>query len=72
MKKIKKIALVSPSVMLSERELTPDLWLKYFTDLGLEVVIMPTALEGKYLSTFQAKDKAKDIMDAYRDDSIDA
>ena len=72
MKKIKKIALVSPSVMLSERELTPDLWLKYFTDLGLEVVVMPTALEGKYLSTFQAKDKAKDIMDAYRDDSIDA
>ena len=72
MKKIKKIALVSPSVMLSERELTPDLWLKYFTDLGLEVVVMPTALEGKYLSTFQARDKAKDIMDAYRDDSIDA
>ena len=72
MKKIKKIALVSPSVMLSERELTPDLWLKYFADLGLEVVVMPTALEGKYLSTFQARDKAKDIMDAYRDDSIDA
>lgn len=71
MKKIKKIALVSPSVMLSERELNVDVWLKYFADLGLEVVVMPTALEGKYLDTFQAKDKAKDIMDAYRDKSVD-
>ena len=60
MRKIKKIALISPSVMLSERDLNSDLWLKYFTDLGLEVVITPTALSGKYLDTFQAKDKAKD------------
>ena len=72
MRKIKKIALISPSVMLSERELNSDLWMKYFMDLGLEVVITPTALSGKYLDTFQAKDKAKDIMDAYRDKSVDA
>ena len=58
MRKIKKIALISPSVMLSERELNSDLWMKYFMDLGLEVVITPTALSGKYLDTFQAKDEA--------------
>ncbi|MBE6454253.1 MAG: LD-carboxypeptidase [Alphaproteobacteria bacterium] len=72
MKQIKKIALISPSVMLSERELNPDLWLEYFEKLKLNVVMMPTALSGKTLSTFQAKEKAKDIMKAYEDNSIDA
>ncbi len=72
MKQIKKVALISPSVMLSERELNPDLWLEYFEKLKLNVVMMPTALSGRCLSTFQAKEKAKDIMDAYEDDSVDA
>lgn len=72
MKPIKKIAVISPSVMLSERKLNPDVWLAYLKSLGLEVVMMPTTLTGTKLETFGAKEKAKDIMAAYQDDSIDA
>ena len=73
MKPIHKIALVSPSVMLSERDLRAEIWLEYLREkLGLEVVVMPTALTGLKLSTFQAKEKARDIMAAYEDESIDA
>ncbi len=70
--KIKKIALVSPSVMLSERELDAEKWMDYLCGLGLEVEVMPTALTGQKLTTFQAKDKARDIMAAYQDETIDA
>lgn len=73
MKQIKKIALISPSVMLSERDLSAEVWLPYLREtLNLEVVVMPTALTGLKLSTFQAKEKARDIMSAYKDSSIDA
>lgn len=72
MKSIKKIAVVSPSVMLSERSMNEIMWLPYLKDLGLDVVMMPTALTGSRLETFQAKDKARDIMAAYLDDSVDA
>ena len=73
MKPIKKIAVVSPSVMLSERDLHAEIWLEYLREkLGLEVVVMPTALTGLRLSTFQAKEKARDIMKAYEDKSVDA
>lgn len=72
MKSIKKIAVISPSVMLSERSMNETIWLPYLKDLGLDVVMMPTALTGARLETFQAKDKARDIMAAYLDDSVDA
>ena len=73
MKRIRKVAVVSPSVMLSERSFNTEKWLAYLQqDLGLEVVLMPTALGGTKLETFQAGDKARDIMAAYADDSIDA
>ena len=72
MKPIKKIALISPSVMLSERNLHEERWLSYLQNLGLEVVMMPAALTGKHLETFGAKEKARDIMAAYTDDSVDA
>ena len=73
MKRIRKVAVVSPSVMLSERSFNTEKWLAYLQqDLGLEVVLMPTALGGTKLETFQARDKACDIMAAYADDSIDA
>ena len=73
MKPIKKISVVSPSVMLSERDLNSEIWLEYLREkLGLEVVMMPTALTGLKLSTFQAKEKARDIMSAFADKSIDA
>ena len=73
MKKVKKVAIVSPSVMLSERPFNSEKWLAYLQeDLGLETVLTPTALTGTKLETFQAKDKARDIMAAYADNSIDA
>lgn len=73
MKLIKKIAVVSPSVMCSRRDIGEEKWLSYFRGLGLEVVIMPTVLSTAHsLKTFEAKDKARDIMAAYLDDSIDA
>lgn len=73
MKKVKKVAIVSPSVMLSERPFNSEKWLAYLQeDLGLETVLTPTALTGTKLETFQAKDKARDIMAAYANDSIDA
>lgn len=72
MKQIKKIAMISPSVTLSERELNESFWLPYLRNLGLEVVMMPTALTGTRLETFGAKEKAADIMAAYADKSIDA
>ncbi len=72
MRKIKKIAIISPSVMLSKRIFNQDLWLEYFKALGLEVIMMPTALKGTMLDTFQARDKAEDIMAAYKDETIDA
>ncbi len=70
--KIRKVALVSPSVMLSKRELDAEMWVDYLQGLGLEVVVMPTALTGDKLVTFQAKDKARDIMAAYENKAIDA
>ena len=70
--RLKKIAIVSPSVMLSEREFNKEKWLNYLDSLGLEVEIMPTAFDGTRLETFAARDKAKDIMQAYEDETIDA
>ena len=61
--RLKKIAIVSPSVMLSEREFNKEKWLNYLDSLGLEVEIMPTAFDGTRLETFAARDKAKDIME---------
>ena len=72
MRKIKKIAIISPSVMLSKRTFNQDLWLQYFKALGLEVIMMPTVLKGTMLDTFQAREKAEDIMAAYKDETIDA
>ena len=72
MNKIKKIALISPSVMLSKRPFNQDLWLNYLRQSGLEVVVLPSALKGIELDTFQAKEKAEDIMRAYEDKTVDA
>lgn len=72
MKQIRKIAVVSPSVTLSERNLNVEKWLPYLKSLDLEVVMMPSALTGTRLETFAAKEKAQDIMAAYVDSSVDA
>ena len=73
MKQIKKIAIISPSVMLSNRPLNQEKWLIYLENLGLEVKIMPSVYTtGNILDTFSAKEKAIDIMNAYIDESVDA
>ena len=72
MKPDKKIAIVSPSVMLSDRDFNEALWRPYFETMGIEVVVMPSAYQGRALETFQAKNKAEDIMKAYEDKRIDA
>ncbi len=72
MRKIKKVAVISPSVMLGKRNFNESLWLEYLQGCGLEVVVMPTAFSGDKFETFVAKEKARDIMTAYKDESIDA
>ena len=59
MNKIKKIALISPSVMLSKRPFNQDLWLDYLRQSGLEVVVLPSALNELSLILFRLKKKLK-------------
>jgi muramoyltetrapeptide carboxypeptidase len=69
---IKKVALVAPSVSCRGPLQVQDKWLNYLHALGLEVVVMPSAANSGILTTFQAKQKAEDIMTAYADPSVDA
>lgn len=70
--KIKTVGIISPSIMLSERDLQIDKWLKYLQNCGLEVVVAPTVLSGgcHYIGDYQ--EKARDIMQMYQNPQIDA
>lgn len=70
--KIKTVGIVSPSIMLSERDLQVDKWLEYLQNCGLEVVVAPTVLRGgrHYIGDYQ--EKAQDIMQMYQNPQIDA
>ncbi len=72
MKKIKKIGLISPSIMLSDRDLQFEKWMPYLESCGLKVVMSPSALKGvkQYLNS--AQEKARDIMTMYQNPEVDA
>ena len=70
--KIKTIGMVSPSVMLSEVGLQEDKWLPYLENLGLKVLVAPSALKGKRQYPFCAREKARDIMEMYQNSEVDA
>ena len=70
--KIKTIGMVSPSVMLSEVGLQEDKWLPYLENLGLKVLVAPSALKGKRQYPSCAREKARDIMEMYQNPEVDA
>ncbi len=72
MKKIKKIGLISPSIMLSDRDLQFAKWKPYLESCGLELVMSPSALKGVCQYPNSAQEKARDIMDMYRNSQVDA
>jgi len=72
MKPIKKVGIISPSVMLSDRSLHEEKWQSYLESCGLEVVWSDTATKGKQKYCGFAKDKANDIMAMYKNPEIDA
>lgn len=67
------IAIVSPSIVLSPREnINIDLALKYFEDIGLKVLLVPSALTGLSLTSSSDIDKSKDIMEMYKNPEVKA
>lgn len=72
MKKIKKIGLISPSIMLSDRDLQVAKWRPYLESCGLQIVMSPSALKGVCRYPGSAQEKARDIMAMYQDPTVDA
>lgn len=72
MKKIKTVGMISPSIMLSERDLQFAKWKPYLESCGLKVVMTPSALKGGHQYLNSAQEKARDIMDMYRNPEVDA
>lgn len=70
--KIKTVGIISPSIMLSERDLQVDKWQTYLQNCGLQVVVAPSVLKGTkhYLGDYQ--EKAQDIMQMYQNPQVDA
>ena len=72
MRPIRKIALISPSISLSGKPFNEERWRPYLQNLGLEITELPSALKGQRRYADAAKEKARDIMAAYEDNTIDA
>lgn len=69
---IKTVGIISPSIMLSDRNLQVDKWQFYLHSCGLEVVIAPTVCKGMRHYIGDAQEKAADIMQMYQNPQIDA
>ena len=72
MKPIKKVGIISPSIMLSERDLHVEKWQPYLESCGLDVVWCSSATKGVNRYEASIEEKAKDIMDMYANPEIDA
>ena len=70
--KIKTVGIISPSIMLSERDLQVDKWQTYLQNCGLQVVIAPTVFRGTKHYPGDYQEKARDIMQMYQNPQIDA
>lgn len=67
------VGIISPSIVLSEKSsLNLDASLEYLHALGLKTVLAPTALTGLRLTPNSDTEKARDIMDMYRNPQIKA
>ena len=67
------VGIISPSIVLSEKSsLNLDAPLEYLHALGLKTVLAPTALTGLRLTPNSDTEKARDIMDMYRNPQIKA
>ena len=72
MRKIKTVGMVSPSIMLAERDLQFAKWKPYLESCGLDVVMSPSALKGGRQYAGSAREKAGDIMAMYENPQVDA
>ena len=70
--RIKTVGIISPSIMLSERDLQVDKWQTYLQNCGLQVVIAPTVFKGTKHYPGDYQEKARDIMQMYQNPKIDA
>lgn len=67
------IGIISPSIVLSDRDcINLDAALAYLRTLGLNPVLAPSALTGLRLTPDSDEQKARDIMDMYRNPEIKA
>lgn len=70
--KIKTVGIISPSIMLSERDLQVDKWQAYLQGCGLQVEISPTVFKGTKHYSGDYQEKARDIMQMYQNPKVDA
>lgn len=67
------VGIISPSIVLSDRDsINLDAATAYLRSLGLNPVLAPTALTGLCLTPDSDAQKARDIMDMYRNPEIKA